>query len=33
MARKINTVVANGRLLTRHDLDEMLNKVAERAKE
>jgi imidazolonepropionase-like amidohydrolase len=31
--RKINAVVANGRLLTRSDLDEMLNKVAERAKE
>jgi len=30
--RKINTVVANGRLLSRHDLDEMLNKVVERAK-
>jgi imidazolonepropionase-like amidohydrolase len=31
--RKIDAVVANGRLLTRSDLDEMLKKVAERAKE
>lgn len=28
--RKIKAVVVNGRLLTRKDLDEMLNKVAER---
>ncbi len=31
--RRINAVVMNGRVLTRKDLDEMLNKVAERAKE
>ncbi len=31
--RKINAVVVNGRLLKRADLDEMLNKVAESAKE
>jgi imidazolonepropionase-like amidohydrolase len=31
--RRINAVVVNGRLLTRDHLDEMLNKVAERAKE
>jgi hypothetical protein len=31
--RKINAVVVNGRLLKREDLDEMLNKVAEKAKQ
>ena len=31
--RKINAVIAGGRLLKRADLDEMLNKVAERAKQ
>ena len=31
--RKINAVLINGRLLNRQDLDEILNKVAERAKE
>ncbi len=31
--RKINAVIAGGRLLKRAELDEMLNKVAERAKE
>ncbi len=31
--RRINAVIVNGRLLTRDQLDEMLNKVAERAKE
>jgi len=31
--RRINAVVANGRLLTRDDLDGLLNKIAERAKE
>ncbi len=31
--RRINAVLVNGRLLTRDDLDGMLNKVAERAKE
>jgi imidazolonepropionase-like amidohydrolase len=31
--RRINAVVVNGRLLTRDQLDEMLNKVTERAKE
>ena len=31
--RKINAVVVNGRLLKRQDLDEMLNEVAERAKQ
>jgi imidazolonepropionase-like amidohydrolase len=30
--RKINAVVVNGRLLKRQDLDEMLNKVAEKVK-
>ena len=30
--KKINAVVVGGRLLTRKDLDEILNKVAERAK-
>ncbi len=30
--KKINSVVVNGRLLTRKDLDEMLNKVAKREK-
>ena len=31
--RKINAVVVNGRLLKRKDLDEMLNKVAEKVKQ
>ena len=31
--RKINAVVVNGRLLKRKDLDEILNKVAEKAKQ
>ena len=31
--RKINAVIANGRLLNRQDLDEMLNKVAEKARQ
>jgi imidazolonepropionase-like amidohydrolase len=31
--RKINAVVVNGRLLKRQDLDEMLNKVAEKARQ
>lgn len=31
--RRINAVVTNGRLLTRENLDEMLNKVAESAKD
>ena len=31
--RKINAVVVNGRLLKRKDLDEMLNKVAEKARQ
>ena len=31
--RRINAVIVNGRLLAREQLDEMLNRVAERAKE